>query len=59
MKKLTRTFKLVGLWTMGAGLLAAGGCLPNNFWADKAGEITNGLIIGALNLLLDPTGIQI
>jgi hypothetical protein len=36
-----------------------GGCLPDNFWADKAGEIVNGLIIGALNLGLSATGIQI
>lgn len=37
-----------------------GSCLPANFWSDKLGEITNGLIIGVLNLFLTPaTGITI
>jgi hypothetical protein len=45
---------IAGILTIGAG-----GCLPDNFWADKWGEIVNGLIVGAINLAIEGTGIQI
>ncbi len=47
-------------WLAGVlSLIGSGGCLPDNFWADKAGEIVNGLLVGVINLFLEPTGIQI
>ena len=30
------------------------GCLPENFWANKWGEILNGLIIDAVDLIVGP-----
>lgn len=59
MKRLAHTVKLLALSATGILWLGTGGCLPDNFWADKVGEIANGLIIGAINLGLTPTGLQI
>ena len=41
-------------WTVVAsgGCLLSGSCLPDNFWADKGGEILNLGIIAAINLVL-------
>jgi hypothetical protein len=35
----------------------ATGCLPDNFWTDKLGEIVNSLIITAANTALAGTGL--
>jgi hypothetical protein len=36
----------------GGMMLAGGGCLPENFWADKAGELVNRGIFGVINAVL-------
>ena len=54
-----RAMKAMAVLIGALALTGSSGCLPDNFWADKAGEIVNGLIIGVLNLLLSSTGIQI
>ena len=59
---MRRMAKFVGFATTGMvfGGLLGGGCLPDNFWANKWGEIVNGIIIGGVNLVLTPaTGITI
>lgn len=33
-------------------LLGCTGCLPDNFWSDKWGEVVNRGIFGAINLAL-------
>jgi hypothetical protein len=40
-------------------LILSGGCLPDDFFVDKSGEIVNGLIVSAINLFLAPTGLAI
>lgn len=35
-----------------SAVLFSGGCLPDNFWADKWGEIINRSIFGAINAVL-------
>ncbi|UCD28792.1 MAG: hypothetical protein JSV03_17225 [Planctomycetota bacterium] len=57
MKSFTKLASL--LTTCGLLFGVGGGCLPDNFFVDKAGEITNGLLISAINLLLAPTGLAI
>ena len=52
-----RLSKLMFLVT--AGAMFSGSCLPEDFWVNKWGEIVNGSIIGVINLLLAPTGIEI
>ncbi len=43
-----------------AVLFASGGaCLPDNLFAETAGEIVNGLIIAGFNMLVTGSGIQI
>jgi hypothetical protein len=39
------------------GLLFAGGCLTDNFWADKWSEIVNRGIFGIINAALKATPI--
>lgn len=54
--KLRKAFLLVS----GHGLLfASGGCLPDNIFADTAGDIVNSLILNGFNMLLAGTGVQI
>ncbi len=36
-----------------------GGCLPEDFFADKAGEIANGLIISGVNMALADTDFEV
>jgi len=38
-----------------AGVLFSGSCLPDNFWADKWGEVVNRGIFGVINAVLDAT----
>lgn len=55
-----RRVKLLALSLLSTGTLGlGGGCLPDNFWSDKAGEIVNGIIIGVVDLALTPTGIDL
>jgi hypothetical protein len=35
-----------------AGILFQGSCLPDNFWADKWGEVVNRSIFGVINTAL-------
>jgi hypothetical protein len=41
------------------GALFSGGCLPDNFWADKGAEIVNRSIFAVINLVLEPSGIAL
>lgn len=59
MGKVSKLFKCLALGVTGASLWALGGCVPDKFWVEKSGEIINGLIISALNLVLQPTGLAI
>ena len=43
----------------GLVLGSTAGCLPDNFFADKAGEIANGLIISGINTALADTDFEI
>jgi len=43
-----------------AVLFGSGGtCLPDNIFADTAGEIVSGLIIAGVNMIATPGGFQI
>lgn len=56
----TKTRKIAAFLTGHAILLAtSGSCLPDNVFADTAGEIVNGLIIAGLNLTLSGSGVQL
>ena len=57
-EKTMRSLKAMAAAGM-AILVFAGGCLPDNFWADKSAEIWNGIIIALVNMALAPTGIEI
>ncbi len=60
MRRISRAMKLFSLTAAGTMMAGfGGGCLTDNFWADKSAEIANGLIISALNLILVPTGLAI
>lgn len=48
MKNLYRTM----YWLATGSLVLTGACLPDNFWADKWGEVLNGGIISTINLIL-------
>ena len=60
MRKRSRFFKGLTLAAT-CGLLwqFGGGCLPDNFFADKLGEIVNGVIIFGVNSALAGTGVTI
>jgi hypothetical protein len=46
------------MMTSGMMFLGLGNsCLPDDFWANKLGEIVNGIIIGIVSLSLDGAGI--
>jgi hypothetical protein len=47
--RLTKWLALVAL----GGMLWTTGCLPENFWADKWGEILNSSIFAGINLALN------
>jgi len=49
MKRVSRTFGWVAL---AACAILSSGCLPDNFWSDKAGEIVNRGIFGVINAVL-------
>lgn len=57
MSRFIRVGKTLAL-TLSGGMLwgFGGGCLVDDFWVTKSSEIVNGLIIGAVNLLLTQTG---
>lgn len=58
MKNVCRSVLLV----LTCGVMLQGACLPDNFWADKAGEILNRSIIAGINAVLaslTTNGIQI
>lgn len=58
--KKSRIWKTMILVGSQAVLFASGGaCLPDNIFADTAGEIVNGLIIAGFNILATGSGIQI
>lgn len=61
MTRMSNMMKSAGLLFTGAVVWGGlgGGCLPQDFWVGKSGEITNGLIIAVVNVLLAPTGIAI
>ncbi len=55
--KIWKTMMLVGSQAV---LFASGGtCLPDNVFAETAGEIVNGLIIAGFNMLATGSGFQI
>lgn len=58
--KKSKLVKKMMLFSSQALLFASSGtCLPDNIFADTAGEIVNGLIIAGFNLLTTGSGIQI
>ena len=60
MQKVRKTWKRMAFLSTQVLLVFSGGaCLPDNIFADTAGEIVNGLIITGINLALVDTGIQI
>ena len=40
-------------------LLAGGTCLPDNVFADAAGQIINGVIIAGFNMVTAGSGLQV
>ena len=48
MSKMSRVFLMLSA----GGMMFAGGCLPNNFWGDKWGEIVNTVIMDFVNTTL-------
>ena len=50
---MNRVSKTFGWATLAACAILSSGCLPDNFWSDKAGEIVNRGIFGAINAVLD------
>lgn len=58
--KNSRIWKKVMLIGSQGFLLVSGGtCLPDNFFAETAGDIFNGLIIAGLNVALTGSGLQV
>ncbi|MBN1489386.1 MAG: hypothetical protein JXA69_05660 [Phycisphaerae bacterium] len=49
---MKRVSKTLGWATLAGCLILSSGCLPDNFWSDKAGEIVNRGIFGAINAVL-------
>ena len=55
--RIWKTMMLVGAQAL---LFASGGtCLPDNIFAETAGDIVNGLIIAGFNVLAAGSGLQI
>ena len=60
MSVLARFSKRLVLVASGSMVMGLGsGCVPDNFFVDKSGEIVNGFIIGGINLALAATGLGI
>jgi hypothetical protein len=58
--KLSRTRKMLMLAASPALLFGlGGGCLPDNIFAETAGDMVNSLIIVGFNMLAAGSGIQI
>lgn len=58
--KNTRIWKKLTLVGSQGFLLVSGGtCLPDNLFAETAGEIVNGLIIAGFNMVLTGSGFQV
>ena len=58
--KKSRVWKTMMLMGSQALLFASGGgCLPDNIFAETAGEIVNGLIISGFNMLATGSGFQV
>ena len=55
--RIWKTMMLVGAQAMLFG--TGGSCLPDNLFANTAGEIVNGLIIAGFNMLTNGSGLQI
>ena len=60
MQKARKTWKRMAFLSTQVLLVFSGGaCLPDNIFAETAGEIVNGLILTGINLALANSGIQI
>ncbi len=59
MQRTSKLWKKAVVGICGLVLGSSFGCLPNNFWAEKAGEIVNGLIISGINTALVDSGFEI
>lgn len=58
MKRLSRACRWTAL-VLSSTLYAGGGCLPDNFFADKSAEIVNRSIFALINFALEPSGIAL
>jgi len=58
-KARTLCKRIALLSTQALLVLSGGSCLPDNLFADVAGDLVNGLIITTVNLALADSGIQI
>ncbi|MFQ5590582.1 MAG: hypothetical protein ACE5HE_05420 [Phycisphaerae bacterium] len=59
MPEISTWWRKVLTFSCGLVFASAGGCLPENFFAEKAGEIVNGLIVSGINMALADSGLQI
>lgn len=59
MRRAATSWKKAVVGICGLVMGFGGGCLPDNFLADKAGEIVNGLIVSGINQALADTGFGI
>lgn len=59
MRRASRLWKKAVAGICGLVLGSSAGCLPDNFFADKAGEIVNGLITSGINIALADTDLEI
>ncbi|RME39409.1 MAG: hypothetical protein D6788_05515 [Planctomycetota bacterium] len=60
MTRRWRRKKLAGLLVMQAVLFGVGGsCLPENFFAETAGDITAGLLTSVVNMTLSGSGLEV
>ena len=60
MQKVRKTWKRMAFLSTQVLLVFSGGaCLPDNIFAETAGDVVNGLIITGINLVLADSGLQI
>ena len=59
MRRVSTVCKKAVVGICGLVLGVGGGCLPDNLFADIAGEIVQGVIISGANAVLAGAGIQI
>ncbi len=59
MRRASTSWKKAAVGICGLVLGFGGGCLPENFIVDKAGEIVNGFIVSGINLALADTDFAI